>query len=200
MFHKDPFPAVPPATREVHSQIRQLNLKTYPPSGTPVIVTVAAAPAISIGEVESQSPSGNPANDFPARSFFDMYVHITLPACGSGGFTGATLYNRPNQPLVVKNDTVTSLPPGDVYEHDASSEVPLLFAAPGKHGKRDEFFGCVILAGHLVGPEGTPVARAQREPARESVQQREKFEKQKEAFERHMQEAERHMSRECKGR
>jgi hypothetical protein len=160
----------------------------------------------SPGEVESESASGNPTNDFPARSFFDVYVQITLPACGTGGFTGATLFNRHNQPLIVQASNLTALPPTVVYEHNASSEVPILFATAGRQWKREELLGCIILAGHQVGVAGTPEGGkgggkgGKREAVGEVRRGGEEFEKHKEAFEAHMREAERHMPHECRGK
>jgi len=203
-----PFPNPPGTTREVLTQIQTLNLATYPPvppanSVSVRVGTAASSAPASRGEVESESPSGNPANDFPAQSFFDVYVQITLPACGTGGFTGATLYNRsPNHPLIVSASNLTSLPPTVVYEHNASSEVPILFYTPGKGWKKDEFVGCIILAGHMVGVAGTPEGGGvgkgrpggkKGEPPPGAGRGREEFEKHKQAFERHIQEAEGHM-------
>lgn len=214
---RSPFPDPPGTTREVLTKLQTLNLATYPPvpPANSVFVragTSASSAPPSPGEVESESASGNPANDFPARSFFDVYAQITLPACGTGGFTGATLYNRHNQPLIVQASNLTSLPPTVVYEHNASSEVPIVFATAGRQWKRDEFLGCIVLAGHLVGVAGTPVGKGpgkgpQREPpgqAKEPPGQagrgEAEFDKHREAFEKHMQEAAGHMSHECKGR
>jgi len=211
-----PFPAPPGTTREVLTQIQTLNLATYPPVPPANSVHVRAGSAASSapasrGEVESESASGTPANDFPARSFFDVYVQITLPACGTGGFTGATLYNRDHKPLIVSASGLTSLPPTVVYEHNASSEVPILFSTPGNGWRKDEFLGCIILAGHMVGVAGTPqgggkgggrgkgakkgLERMERIPP---GQAQEALEKHREAFERHMKDAEGHMPHSCK--
>jgi hypothetical protein len=217
---RSPFPDPPATTREVHTQIQKLNLATYPTVPPPNSVFVRAGASASStpaspGEVESESASGNPANDFPARSFFDVFVQITLPACGTGGFTGATLYNRHTQPLIVQASNLTAMPPTVVYEHNASSEVAILFGTAGRQWKRDEFLGCIILAGHEVGVAGTPEGGkggggkggkggkgVKREPEIEAAERGRggEFEKHKEAFVEHMKEAERHMPHECRAK
>lgn len=215
---RSPFPDPPATTREVHTQVHTMNLATYPPyppAPNSVFVragTAASSAPPSPGEVESESPSGNPANDFPARSFFDVFVQITLPACGTGGFTGATLYNRHNEPLIVQASGLTALPPTVVYEHNASSEVPILFYSAGRGWKKDEFLGCIILAGHMVGVGGTPVAGGpgkggpgkgegkglEKAPPGQAERGKEELEKHREAFEARMREAERGMPHNCK--
>ncbi len=149
------FPSPANGTREIHTQIRSLNMTG---SG----VTVSLAPGtISPGEVDSHSPSGNPANDFPARSFFDVYVQVSLPHCGGLPAGTTNLYNRHNEPLKVEADGLTSLPPVVVYLHDTTTTVPIVFAANnGKVWRKDEALGCFILAGHGVGvKENTPAER-----------------------------------------
>jgi hypothetical protein len=77
---------------EVHTQIGSFDLKT--PGGS-VQVRAGAATSdrpSSFGEVQSQSNSGIAANDFPASSFFDVFVDIDLPS--AGGFDRGTVHNR----------------------------------------------------------------------------------------------------------
>jgi hypothetical protein len=104
---------------------------------------------ISPGEVESQSgPSNDPTKDFPASSFFDVFVRVDVPACGP--FPGGTLYNL--MPLVVKNNQVTQFPPKVVYLHDSSSIVPILFlTANPPLWNKDDILGYFVLVGHGVG-------------------------------------------------
>jgi hypothetical protein len=104
---------------------------------------------ISPGEVESRSgPNGGAARDLPGSSFFDIFVRVDMPACGT--FPGATVYNQ--VPLIVKNPSVNPLPPKVVYLHDQSSAVPILFlnANPGKWNAND-ILGYFLLAGHGIG-------------------------------------------------
>lgn len=145
-----------PGTREVHTEVRSLKM-------TANNVTVRAGvyydnpnvqnppSRVSPGEVESHSgPGGAAANDFPASSFFDIFVRVDVPACGTGGFPGATLYN--STPLLVKNFNITQFPPRIVYLHDSSNVVPILFlnAQPGLWNAGD-ILGYFVLAGHGIG-------------------------------------------------
>ncbi len=145
-------------TREVHTEMRSLHMTGMgaavragvwynSPNGT------SSPPArISPGEVESNSgPNGAPANDFPASSYFDIFVQVEMPACG--GFPGATLYNL--MPLIVKNPSISTFPPKAVYLHDTSTVVPILFlngdtASPPRWNK-DDILGYFLLAGHGAG-------------------------------------------------
>lgn len=147
-----------PNTREVHTEVRSLKMVNLG-GGLPVVragvyydnpnVQTIPPSRISPGEVESHSgPGGAPANDFPASSFFDIYVKADLPACGA--FPGATVYNT--APLIVKNPNLTAFPPRVVYLHDTSNVVPILFlnANPGRWNAGD-ILGYFVLAGHGIG-------------------------------------------------
>lgn len=154
-----------PGTAEVHTEVRSLHMTG---SGAAVRAGVwwnsptSASPPpldkISRGEVESQSgPTGAPNNNFPASSFFDVFVQVDVPACTSfpGAFPGGTLYNT--MPLVVKNNQVTSFPPKVVYLHDSTSIVPILFLVNGPIvnnvpiWQADDILGYFLLVGHGVG-------------------------------------------------
>ena len=178
------FPELPKGTREVHTQIRSLNLNTYGP-GPSVHVTVKP-PTIkpySAGEVEPQS-----ASDFPARSFFNVYVQIQLTC---GGYNG-TVHN--DKPLFVTASGLASLPPVVVYEHDVSSEVPVR-TADGRH------FGCIILAGHQPGVISFSAGNVREPKVKRPVEggKQEELNRQAEAFQRRMKEAEnRRPHSECK--
>lgn len=138
---------VGPADQRVYTNIRSLNM-----TGDGITVQLAPAPP-SNGEV---SPS--PTNATPARSEFKVFVQITLPPCPSPAtFPGAQLYNRSNEPLIVKADNLTALPPiGIVYMHDQTSVVPIRFLNdnPG-HWRSGQILGCIVFAGH--GIESTDV-------------------------------------------
>lgn len=131
----------PAGTREVHTEIASLNLI----GGGAAVRAGTHAPGrpLSVGEVESQSPSGNPALDFPASSFFDIFVEVDLPVIG-------TLYNT--TPLVVKNTSLTAFPPKVIYVHGNSSAVPLFFENdnPFLGAHAGDVFGILMLAGHGV--------------------------------------------------
>ena len=143
-------------TREVHTEVRSLKMTSGPVAVRAGVwynsATMTGPPTrVSPGEVESHSgPGGAAANDFPASSFFDVFVQVDMPACGTGGFPGATLYNT--SPLIVKNPNITQFPPKIVYLHDTSTVVPILFlnANPPKWNAGD-ILGYFVLAGHGIG-------------------------------------------------
>lgn len=137
----------PDDTREVHTRIADFNL-----AGMGGLVTVRAGNAapgrpISPGEVQSLSgASGDPSLDFPAESFFDVFVEVDLPPFGS--FPGGTLFNA--EPLLVVNDNLLNFPPHVVYIHGQTPAVPVLFLHndPGGNWLAGDLFGWLSLAGH----------------------------------------------------
>ncbi|HEY6348095.1 MAG TPA: hypothetical protein VI636_01675 [Candidatus Angelobacter sp.] len=160
-----------PGTRKVDTELRSLKMSNLPgASGLAITVragmhysedpfqpTPFADIMTSPGKVQSRSgPSNDPTRDFPATSFFNVYVKVDLPPnyCGPG-FPGVTLYNQ--DPLKVVNKMLTQFPPRVVYLHDASSIVPILFLVdgpPGPNGPmwhRGDVLGYFLLAGHGVG-------------------------------------------------
>jgi len=123
----------------------------------PFLPTPYADIMTSPGKVQSRSgPSNDPNRDFPATSFFNVYVKVDIPPsfCGPGS-PPITLYNQ--DPLKVVNKMLDKFPPRIVYLHDASSIVPILFLTDGPVGpngpmwKRGEVLGYFLLAGHGVG-------------------------------------------------
>lgn len=125
----------------------------------------------SIGMVQQLTPTVA-GTDFPAQSFFDIYVEVTLPPV-SGNNTandfpgalsgiplapgqtqdGAVLYNDASDPLVIINTNVTSLPPTAVYIHGMTVAVPMKFKyANPPYWAADEVMGYLVLAGHGVIP------------------------------------------------
>ncbi|MGO9111270.1 MAG: hypothetical protein ACLP9L_18750 [Thermoguttaceae bacterium] len=120
----------------------------------------------SYGQVISNSGTpAIPANDFPARSFFDVFVDINLPvpaALGGGtvGLTNATVMSGttalspPGTPLVVSNSGITAFPPVVIYTHGNSSAVPLYIGPGGLNGTGQDagdLVGLLVLAGHGAG-------------------------------------------------
>ncbi len=141
----------PAGSREIHTEIVALNLTG---SGASVRAGLSASSRPkSFGEVESQSASGLPANDFPADSFFDVFVEVDLPPCGA--FPGpTTVYNQ--QALLVVNSNVNDLPPQVVYIHGNSSFVAVYFkfvstGSPPVPWVPGDLLGWLSLAGHGVG-------------------------------------------------
>lgn len=113
----------------------------------------------SIGMVQ-QLTASNPS-DFPAQSFFDIFVEVDLPQVpGNASMTdfpavGAILYNDASSPLVIVNSNVTSLPPTVVYIHGQSTAVPLKFMFNNPpYWAANDIIGYLTLAGHGVFPPG----------------------------------------------
>jgi hypothetical protein len=145
---KPSFAEGPDGTREVHTFIESMHLTG---SGFEVKAgRQAPLRPISAGEVESLSGnSGDPTQDFPANSFFDVFVQVDVPSLG--GFPKIELVNV--DPLLVQSTSITAFPPTVLYIHGNSSAVPLYFntdiLAIGVH--RGDLFGQLTLAGHGVG-------------------------------------------------
>ena len=164
--------AAPPPTREVLTEIRTFVLSTVsdpagqhctntlvplvPPNYTMVKAgTFAGVSPRSLGIVQENLPNGVPLPDFPARSFFDIYVEVNLPSIPGTEFsvafpaTGVILTNGP-QPLIVTNLNLTSFPPSVIYIHGGNTNaVQLRFKydnAP--YWKAGDLFGTLALAGH----------------------------------------------------
>lgn len=153
----------PLGTTEVHTEIVSLNLAAI--GGLPAAVragTFAPLQPFSPGEVESQNSGGIGIQpDFPADSFFDVFVEVDLPP--AGGMTApAVLFNR--IPLLVVNSPLAAFPPTVVYIHGNSSAVPIYFrnANPPQWNVGD-CLGYLVLAGHGAGFTTSPsdVARFQ---------------------------------------
>ena len=145
----------PDGTREVHTFIESIHLTG---SGFEVRAgSQAPLRPLSAGEVESLSGnSGDPTQDFPANSFFDVFVQVEVP--GLGGFPKVELVNV--EPLLVESESITTFPPKVLYIHGNSSAVPLYFYSDipilGVH--RGDLFGQLTLAGHGVGFRESDVA------------------------------------------
>jgi len=140
--------------REVHTEILNFNLVDSDPSGSGMALRAGSQnPNLlpgtrrSVGEVESLSGTGDPANDFLAQSFFDVFVNIFTPGL-------PTLYNQ--TPLLIENFALTGFPPNVVYIHGGAEAVPILFATDFGPFPKDTLFGYLTLAGHGVGPQPKP--------------------------------------------
>ena len=132
----------PAGTSEVHTEILSLNMTRG------LAAVRAGQPSYpwlkrSVGEVESKTV-GPP--DFPAESFFDVYVEVDIPACGD--FPGATVYNT--SPMVVEADIDTNgFPPRVVYIHGVTNAVSVYFrTANPPLWEADDRLGLLVLAGH----------------------------------------------------
>lgn len=161
----------PPPTREVLTEIASCMLKTESATsgqtcsnpmvapgidpGTPMVTigTGAGVASKSPGIVQANSTSGNSADDFPARSFFDVFVQVTLPRVASTysqvAFPpgGAVLINT--NALLVTNLDLGSLPPEVVYIHGNTNAVLLVFRDNNPpYWNAGDPFGYLVLSGH----------------------------------------------------
>ncbi|HSU53810.1 MAG TPA: hypothetical protein VLT36_07135, partial [Candidatus Dormibacteraeota bacterium] len=96
--------------------------------------------------------------DFPAHSFFDIFVEVNLPPLpgteSSVAFpaTGAILTNV--QPLIITNLNLTSFPPTVIYIHGGNTNAVQLrfkFSNP-PYWAAGDLFGTLTLAGHGTLP------------------------------------------------
>jgi hypothetical protein len=156
----------PDGTREVHTFIESIHLTG---SGFEVRAgSQAPLRPLSAGEVESLSGnSGDPTQDFPANSFFDVFVQVDVP--GPAGPPNIELVNV--DPLLVESESITSFPPKVLYIHGNTSAVPLYFYSDisilGVH--RGDLFGQLTLAGHGVGFRESDVAEFEAAEAESEV-------------------------------
>ncbi len=135
--------------------------------GGGVLTTVKAGPgAMGIGDTLPmnrrsigmvQQITNGAANDFPAQSFFDIYVEVTLPpvpgTVANYDFptNGAVLYNDASDPLFIENLSVTNLPPQATYVHGNTTAVPILFKYSNPpYWAAGDLLGYLTLAGHGV--------------------------------------------------
>lgn len=133
------FNAGPPGTRELHTEIWSLNMQD--PSGCIRLRagTGTGVPRISPGEVEALQAT----SDYPAESFFNVFVEIDAPF--------GTLCNPPGFPLVVVSSGLMKLPPVVIYIHGNTNAVPVRFET-GNGLCDGPLFGYLRLAGHGTYP------------------------------------------------
>jgi len=166
------FGTAPVGTREILTQIRSFLLESVTPGTAgrqcPPDPRVPAVPLAwpmvkagpdqgltlrSIGMVQESVPNGGADPDFPANSFFDIFVEVNLPplpgtrSAVAFPVTGAVLYN--DSPLVITNLGLTTLPPTVVYIHGETTAVPLKFRSTNPpYWTAGDVFGYLVLAGH----------------------------------------------------
>ena len=144
--------ATPPARREIHTRVKSLNL-TEPVYSTAVRAgDLHPTQPLSPGEVQSLDETGNSANDFPAQSFFDIFVEVDLPSHPSlpppFNVTN-TLVNY--DPLLVFNASITGFPPQVVYLHENTTAVPVYVKNNNlPYFTAGDLFGYLVLAGHGI--------------------------------------------------
>lgn len=179
------FGSAPSGIDEIFTQIEQMNLTGYvalsnSPCGDPRVptvrsqtmgqlVSVKAGPQIpgigptlpmnrrSLGMVQQITPGSPIDPDFPARSFFNIYVEVSLPrvpgtvANYDFPVAGALLYNDAANPLLIENPSITALPPVATYIHGQTTAVPIRFKnANPPYWAADDVLGYLTLAGHGV--------------------------------------------------
>ena len=107
---------------------------------------------VSAGQVEA----GTGPDDFPANSFFNVYVVVDIP--GGGSLPPIQLVNV--DPLLVQQTNILYFPPHLVYQHENSTAVSVYFNTnvdiPNPttggtiHVTRGTLFGQLTLAGHGI--------------------------------------------------
>ncbi len=141
----------PLTRREVHTEMLSLVMTAGGATlraGQPYFDSVNGLPQSafyrnSTGEVTSLDLAGTTALDFPARSFFEIYVEVETTA-------GVNLYNR--RPMVVESKTpLTGFPPNlalpdSTYYHDPDFGAVLMYDGDGVP------YGWLVSAGHGSGP------------------------------------------------
>ncbi len=114
----------------------------------------------SLGLVQQLTAGGPLASDFPAQSFFGIFVEVALPIVGGNNSTdfppgGAILYNDANNPLIIVNSNITALPPTVVYIHGQTTAVPMRFKTSNPpYWAANDVIGYLTLAGHGVSMGG----------------------------------------------
>jgi hypothetical protein len=163
--------AAPPPTEEVLTEIKTFVLKTInaatgqectntlvptAPPNYPMVKagTFAGVAPRSLGIVQENVANGAAPPDFPAHSFFDIFVEVNLPPLpgteSSVAFppTGAVLTN--GVALVVTNLNLNDFPPEVIYIHGGNTNaVPLMFKFDNPpYWAAGDLFGTLVLAGH----------------------------------------------------
>ncbi len=164
--------AAPPPTEEVLTEIKSFVLlsvspgpdgKHCPPDprvpavplSWPMVKagTFAGVTPRSLGIVQENVANGPAAPDFPAHSFFDIFVNVNLPplpgteSAAAFPVTGAVLYN--DSPLIITNLSLAGFPPTVIYIHGETPAVPLKFKVSNPpYWSAGDIFGYVVLAGH----------------------------------------------------
>lgn len=147
------FGAIANGQRAVATDMFGFNLSSGNISVTAGNGVTGAYSQVDQGEVVSnQTPANDPgpnyANDFPAKSFFDIFVDVnittTIPGIGD-------IQLENTKPLLVMQSSIDGFPPKVIYTHDAAQGwVPIYIEAPGSPMNGD-ILGDFIVAGHGAG-------------------------------------------------
>ena len=136
---------------EVHTFLKSLHLSDAVTTHLGISVKAgmdAPTRPVSAGEVEAYSTN----SDFPARSFFNVYVQVDIPAAGA--LPAVQLVNV--DPLLVENSVIYGFPPRAFYIHQNTNSVSVYFntdvTLTTTNGSitipRGTLFGQLTLAGH----------------------------------------------------
>jgi hypothetical protein len=122
-----------------------LNINMTDGAGTTITAGASAPAGIkqgNFGEVESMTCNNISCSDFPASSFFNVFVHISVP--GGLGF-----YNKNPLMVIATLKNVTDLPPKVTYIHNNTGFVEI-FGDPGTPFANQPI-GKLIVSGHAIG-------------------------------------------------
>ena len=83
--------------RKIYTRINGINATDTGNRFSLLVGSAASDQPASVGEVQSLSGTQNPANDFPAQSFFDIFCDVTIPTAGTfyNSAPAITSYNTP---------------------------------------------------------------------------------------------------------
>jgi hypothetical protein len=167
------WPGPPPGARVVHTFLKSMRLAdTFTGNYGFTVKAGIQAPTrpVSAGAVEG----GSATDDFPANSFFNVYVVVNIPA--SALMPALELVNV--DPLLVQHTNITFFPPHLVYYHENITAVPIYFnKALTIHNPltgadiqvhRGDLFGQCTLAGHGVSFSSAEIETFQTEFENES--------------------------------
>jgi hypothetical protein len=149
------WPGPPVGARVVHTFLKSMRLAdTFTGNYGFTVKAGMQAPTrpVCAGQVEG----GSATADFPANSFFNVYVVVNIPA--SALMPALELVNV--DPLLVQHTNIAFFPPHLVYYHENITAVPIYFNQPVTiHNPltgadiqvhRGDLFGQLTLAGHGV--------------------------------------------------
>jgi hypothetical protein len=167
------WPGPPPGARVVHTFLKSMSLAdSFTGNYGFTVKAGMQAPTrpVCAGQVEG----GSATADFPANSFFNVYVVVNLPA--SALMPALELVNV--DPLLVQHTNIASFPPHLVYYHENITAVPIYFnKAVTLHNPltgadiqvhRGDLFGQLTLAGHGISFSSVEIEAFQTEFENES--------------------------------
>jgi hypothetical protein len=168
------WPGPPAGALVVHTFLKSMNLAdTFTGNYGFTVKAGMQAPTrpVCAGQVEG----GSATADFPANSFFNVFVVVNIPA--SALMPALELVNV--DPLLVQHTNIAFFPPHLVYYHENISAVPIYFnKAVTIHNpltgadiqvNRGDLFGQLTLAGHGISFSSAEIETFQAEFENESL-------------------------------